>query len=255
MTIEPRLEDFERLTDDFAMGSSKLASRKETLSITDARDLSWMDDGDFLARLWARFGAPSGARGFSYVFRHQPTGIVFTAYSGASGPSYGGGRVDAGALVPMTFMEAHAAMRARAGQGAPTGFHEVLAAFEALLAQTPLLDCERIAKSEDGLYRFGARGGKSFSQKLTSDEAILVWLADAEAADREPLRTGETEALELARRGWLADLAKTEHMLEQLAPDRRAQLAAMMQGGLNEDMGVLGLDTPEHRARLRAIAR
>jgi hypothetical protein len=92
-----------------------------------------MDSGAFLGRLWALFG-PASPRddGFSYDLRDRETGLAFSAYSGASGPSYGG-PIDGGeALRP------------------------VLEAFERLLDATPPADCE-LTYSADQEYGGGKR--------------------------------------------------------------------------------------------------
>ena len=46
---------------------------------------------EFLGRLWALFGPPTGdnAKGFEYDIHDTVTGEVLSAYSGASGPSFG----------------------------------------------------------------------------------------------------------------------------------------------------------------------
>ena len=46
---------------------------------------------EFLGRLWALFGAPTGdnGKGYEYDLLDTTTGQIVTAYSGASGPSFG----------------------------------------------------------------------------------------------------------------------------------------------------------------------
>ena len=77
--------EFERLPQDYAAGTSKLYSRGDFLSLDDPLAF---DEGDFVGRLRALFGP---AEGDEYVLRHRATGLVVTAYSAQSGPSYGGG--------------------------------------------------------------------------------------------------------------------------------------------------------------------
>jgi hypothetical protein len=101
--------------------------------------------GEFLARLWACFG-PAGASddGFEYSIRDRKTGLELSAYSGASGPSYGGDPRERDALRP------------------------VVEAFEKMLAATAPVDCEHTfgadAEYGGGLVAIGWRDGRSFME-------------------------------------------------------------------------------------------
>jgi hypothetical protein len=102
-----------------------------------------VDRGEFLAKLWAHFGPPSPRDGgFEYFVRDPETNLVFTAYSGPRGPSYGG---DA---------EQRFALR------------RVLEAFEEVLEQTKPVDCaiEYVADREYGGGKWvqGWKDGRSF---------------------------------------------------------------------------------------------
>jgi hypothetical protein len=72
------------ITDEIEMGG-KLRDRGEP---GDPRE----HPGDYLGRLWAVFGVPPETidDGFSYTVRDRESGLVFRAYSGASGPGYAG---------------------------------------------------------------------------------------------------------------------------------------------------------------------
>src|SRR5687767_10319006 len=78
---------------------AKLFSRSDVNPALDMRDA--LDLGAFLGRLWAHFGpAKPSDDGFTYYLRDRETGIAFSAYSGASGPSYGGDDADEDILRP-----------------------------------------------------------------------------------------------------------------------------------------------------------
>jgi hypothetical protein len=131
---------FERCED---AGGSKAFSRSEVNRKLAARDA--MDPGAFLARLWACFG-PAGVHdgGFEYSIRDRDTGLAFSAYSGASGPSYGGDRPRRDELRP------------------------VVVAFEEMLDATAPVDCEHTFGADDeyggGLVAIGWRDGGSFME-------------------------------------------------------------------------------------------
>jgi len=97
----------------------------------------------FLAHPWPHFGPPQSCDdGFEYDVVDRETGLGFTAYSGASGPSYGGP------------MRGHEALR------------PVIEAFEAMLATTQPVDCEvTFAADEEyggGKWVLGFREGRPF---------------------------------------------------------------------------------------------
>ena len=101
------------------------------------------EPGLFLACLWPHFGPPESIdAGFEYDLVDRETGLGFTAYSGASGPSYGGP------------LRGHEALR------------PVIEAFEAMLATTTPVECE-VAFSADeeyggGTWVLGFRDGRPF---------------------------------------------------------------------------------------------
>jgi hypothetical protein len=104
-----------------------------------------MDAGAFLARLWALFGPPTAVDGgFEYGLVDRETGLGFSAYSGASGPSYGG---------PI---------------GGDASLRPVLEAFERLLDETPPMECEMSYAADDeyggGRRVVGFRDGRSFDR-------------------------------------------------------------------------------------------
>jgi hypothetical protein len=130
-----------------------LASRFELANpdrFTDSSKIrNWLEGrpipspGDFLSRLWAHFGKPMaiGYEGFSYLIHDKRTDLIFEAYSGASGPSFGGSRHDVKALEP------------------------VLLQFEQLLALTQPVDCEVEYETDFGLYESGCKGGVPFDRE------------------------------------------------------------------------------------------
>lgn len=132
---------FERTTTP-ALGS-KLFSRREVNPRLALRDAA--EPASFLARLWALFGpAEPSDGGFTYSLRDRETGLVFSAYSGASGPSYGGAHQQLGALKP------------------------VVEALEQLLDATTPADCE-LTFTADIEYggaevAIGWRNGKPFAE-------------------------------------------------------------------------------------------
>lgn len=119
----------------------KLFSRREVNSrLTVDRA---MDRGDFLARLWTQFG-PAASRdgGFEYYVRDQETNLEFIAYSGPSGPSYGG-------ELDQRFV-----------------LRRVIEAFEEMLEKSKPADCAiEYAAAADyggGKWVLGCKDGRSF---------------------------------------------------------------------------------------------
>ncbi len=150
MRASPSDEDrFERASGPVA-GGGKTANRldlhAEALASDDgtlARRLS--SPGDFLSRLWSRFGPPDpGNDVFWYALRDRVTGLRFIAYCAGSGPAY------ACAL-------------------GTTRNLEVLAAFDAWIAETPPSDCELEYEDDFGRARAGARGGAPFDEAAVSE--------------------------------------------------------------------------------------
>jgi hypothetical protein len=132
-------ERFERLTQP--VFGSKVCNRDEanaSLTPEQARSL-----GEFLGRLWARFGpAEPIDDGFSYSVRDRKTGLTFTAYSGPSGPAYGGGLPEQRRLMP------------------------VLKAFERWLCEAEPVDCAIERESDFGPFRAGFRNGRAFEESI-----------------------------------------------------------------------------------------
>lgn len=100
--------------------------------------------GDFLSRLWTNFGAPNSIdyEGFSYALKHMPSGITFTAYSGASGPAYGGSDQDKTRLIP------------------------ILAELEDILSSSVPVDCKIEYDTDFGRVKSGAKNGKPFDLEV-----------------------------------------------------------------------------------------
>lgn len=176
MTVAGR---FRRATEPIS--GAKLFSRSEIASHLD-HDAA-LDRGAFLARLWALFGpAESCDDGFRYELCDEKTGLTFTAYSGASGPSYGG------------YTENRARLR------------RMLDDFERLLARTAPVECELACSADEeyggGARLLGFRAGRSFDRDAkarpdprtarTHEECVAI---AAEHAGRYP------------RSGWQACLA------------------------------------------------
>lgn len=120
---------------------AKAFSRSEVNRSLDVR--ASMDPGAFLGRLWALFGpATSIDDGFSYELHDRATGMSFTAYSGASGPSYGGP------------LDCDAQLR------------PVVEALEVLLDATAPVDCELSFGADleygGGSWAMGWKDGRSF---------------------------------------------------------------------------------------------
>lgn len=143
--------------------------------------------GDFLARLWTLLGPPDevGDEGFAYRLRDRETGVSFTAYSGASGPAYGGARRDAAVLAP------------------------VLDDFDRLLDATPLADCSVEYGSGPGRVRVGASGGRPFELPA--------------APGRSALDAGLSSARALLDAGFASPWDYLEHLHELTAARRIAE--------------------------------
>jgi hypothetical protein len=100
--------------------------------------------GDFLGRLWTLFGPPRSIddSGFTYGVRDRQTGLRFTAYSGPSGPAFGGSPKEVRKLAP------------------------VLDAFEDLLERTPLSDCSIEIPTSTRRVMIGVENGAPFSKTV-----------------------------------------------------------------------------------------
>jgi hypothetical protein len=98
--------------------------------------------GAFLGRLWNLFGEPDEVTdsGFAYGIRDLRTGLRFSAYSGASGPAFGG----------------DPRQEAEAGP--------VLRSFDRLLQDTPPSDCSVAIELDRGSLAIGVRDGEPFER-------------------------------------------------------------------------------------------
>ena len=223
--------EFEVVADDLVVGTSKIYSRSDLLADGDERG---MDEGDFVGRLRTLFGVTPGD---AYVLRHRKTGTPITAYSGASGPSYGGlgdgaagvARVQADALVHRTpAVLTPAEMRRMADVTAPPGFRDVAARLEALLDVVVPADWEATRYYEDApsVYRVGVRHGKAFYEDVPPTEGIALMLR--KVAAEAPAKPGDEAdifdsymSLEEVVTYWLA-LAEQGQRLDAVLPDVRA---------------------------------
>lgn len=137
------LARFQIEADKHRGGGGKRFSRADFDSSSDARKPS-----AFLGKLAALFGPPTPIDGgFSYTIRDLESDVTFTAYSGASGPSYGAN----------SDVE-HEKLRLS------------IAALEELLAAVNVADCS-VELTEDADYggdsvRVGVRGGEPFREPL-----------------------------------------------------------------------------------------
>jgi hypothetical protein len=193
--VQEARDQFELVSEDLAAGTSKLYSRgdflPESAGINDD-----LDEGDFIGRLRTLFGPRQGD---DYVLRDKKTGVIITAYSGNSGPSYGGTPEDAGrearrAADPLLKGEMpspehlHQYRRfvrhlddALAGPAAAA----VVGKLDALVSAVPPADFSetKYYDEEPTVYRFGAKGGHSFAVDLPPEEALAFLLHSAESGN------------------------------------------------------------------------
>ena len=129
---EKLLSEFKKTETKNIFGSSLIKSYKYYHKIAPI--------GDFLSKLWCIFGETKdyGYDGYSYVIQHIPTGIVFRAYNGMVGPSFGGFDKDKNKI------------------------DEILIKFESLLNESNYADCELIFNTDYGKMKVGAKKGKPF---------------------------------------------------------------------------------------------
>lgn len=108
--------------------------------------------GDFLARLWTLFGPPTEVSddGYTYCLHDRATDLYFSAYSGASGPAYGGLFEDTLSLA------------------------SVLDAFDEFLDSVELADCSLEYKDEFGRRRCGASNGVAYDVTIMDQEDNLA---------------------------------------------------------------------------------
>ncbi len=129
---------FVRVSNSDCVGSYKIFSRSDVQSYR--LDDYQFEIGDFFARIWSFFGKPDfvSYEGFEYTFKDIENGIVFSAYSGASGPSYGG-RCENEQL-----------------------YKDSIQAFEKLLEGAQLVDCKVKFFTDFGILITGAKDGDIF---------------------------------------------------------------------------------------------
>jgi hypothetical protein len=122
----------------------KVANRRDFHRASGPRALRYLSVGEFVSRLWARFGAPDdvGFEGFHYHLFDRETSLVFSAYGAGSGPAYGARRTP--------------------------GVRAVLETFERWIDATPPADCSIEYDTDFGRMRSGARGGEPFDEEATT---------------------------------------------------------------------------------------
>lgn len=148
---------------DFYGGSAALFASDRALA------LRLFSVGDFVSRLWARFGPPRsvGDEGFTYDLVDRETGLAFSAYSAGSGPAYGGDAT-----------------------------LEVLEVFERWIASTPPVECTIEYGTDFGLTRAGAR--RNAAGEIVSFEE------DAFPRGRDPRGAKSVEDCERIAETWTA---------------------------------------------------
>lgn len=119
--------DFVKIDSKLSIGTSKVENSGRSV-------------GDFLSRIWANYGPPNGIQfeGFHYIFKHVPSGLLFSAYSAGSGPAYGGKSEKREELIP------------------------IIDQFEKLLESTTPADCEIEYDTDFGKVRAGAKNDQPF---------------------------------------------------------------------------------------------
>ncbi len=120
------------LTDQMKPNASKFCNRSEIIGADGI--LPSM----FLAKLWAVYGSPAAIvyEGFDYQIQDRKTGIIFQAYSGASGPAYCFSSED--------FTKAR----------------DIVERFENLIAPIQPADCEITVETDFGDWKIGYKDGK-----------------------------------------------------------------------------------------------
>lgn len=213
--VEQARAEFDLLAPDYAVGTSKLYSRGSFLP--DSADMAaGFDEGDFTGRLRTLFGPRADD---DYVLRHKKTGFIITAYSGDSGPSYGGGPRYVGALPPAGDTTAMAASTAELAdrearmkadpmlRGGIPSVNDVkqyrlyqrhlddaiagpergavIARLDALVSLVPPADFSELRYYEDDptVYRIGAKGGHSFNDEVPATEGMAFLVARTKTAD------------------------------------------------------------------------
>ena len=100
--------------------------------------------GDFLSKLWSIFGETTnyGYDGYTYVIEHVPTGIIFSAYTGMGGPSFGGFEKDKDQL------------------------NTIYDKFQQLLKESTYVDCELIFNTDYGKMKVGCKDGVPYDSVI-----------------------------------------------------------------------------------------
>ncbi|HET9990600.1 MAG TPA: hypothetical protein VFQ65_18855, partial [Kofleriaceae bacterium] len=125
--------------------------------------------GEYLAKLWTLFGPPEGESDGSayYSVRDRETGRKFLVSTNAAGVSYGGAPISSH---PRDFEKTEKA------------YGPVFAAFDALLAVTPLADCTVEMQVGDGKIILGAKDGVPFERNVQPQPTRAQAIARGEAA-------------------------------------------------------------------------
>lgn len=136
--------------------------RAEISKVSGGKLRNWhsLDTGEFLSRIWANYGPPDeiGFEGFTYCFRDTETDMFFHVYSAGSGPAFGGNmsnRVDG---------QWHQA------PDLVDKLNATVDAFEQVLVNSKLVDCEIKFDTDFGHYRVGVRNGTPFSEPVNGDD-------------------------------------------------------------------------------------
>lgn len=186
--VQQARAEFELVSEAEAAGTSKLYSRGSFLPASAAM-VDGFNEGDFIGRLRTLFGPRDGDE---YVFRDKQTGLIVTAYSGASGPSYGGAENDAagrearikadplleGTPPPPTDIAQYRLYQRHLDDAvAGPAYAAVIARLDALVSAVPPADWSAVKYFEDGqsAYRVGAKDGEAFEEDLPAADT-LAWL-------------------------------------------------------------------------------
>ena len=210
--VQQARAEFELVSEDQAAGTSKLYSRGDFLP-DSASLVDGIDEGDFIGRLRTLFGP---VKDDDYVLRDKHTGLIVTAYSGSSGPSYGGVSDQAGREArraadpilegklpnPGDAREYRLYMRHLDDAIAGPAAAALVARLDAFVSAVPPADFQetKYYDEEPSVYTFGAKDGQSFEEDLPpeqalafllqsgADEAVLMYYAEHkdELTDQKP---------------------------------------------------------------------
>lgn len=194
--VQQARAEFELMPEDQAAGTSKLYSRGSFLPAS-APMVDGFNEGDFIGRLRALFGPREGDE---YVLRDKKTGLIVTAYCGASGPSYGGGEHDSagsearvkadplleGPMPPATDMAQYRLYQRHLDDAiAGPAYAAVIARLDAFVSAVPPADWSAVKYYEDGpsVYHVGAKGGEAFEDDLPAADALAWLVAQPKSAE------------------------------------------------------------------------